>query len=134
MVTIVNWDVLVDGNLEQRSLLDIFDSIRCAFCLHKPVDINRFNSSIYIRGSVYGKKAFTDGNLITTSRIVSWLVFDGNFSIIKTISGSLYEICISEINPSLRLVFDNMDKIFAKISDEKSFHEYFDMDYEEEFV
>lgn len=127
MVTIMNWEVLVDEKLGQKRLLDLYDSIQSAFYSHKPVEISTLNIDFYIRGKVYGKKGFNDGNIVTTSSITSWLTVDGDFSMVKTVSGGTYEICLSEASARQSKIFQDMVQAKVRIGAEKSFHEFFDI-------
>ena len=131
MVTIMNWEVLVDEKLGQKRLLDIYDSIQNAFHSRKPIKTDAMGVDLYIRGKVYGRKGFKDGSMVTTSSIVKWLTVNGDFSIVKTISGSMYEICLSEASACQRRIFDDMANVKARIVSEKAFHEYFDLDFDE---
>lgn len=131
MVTLLNWEVLVDEKLEQKILLDLYDSIYRAFRSCKPIEINSLGIDYCIRGKVYGRKGFKNGNLATTSIVTRWLTVDADFSIVKTISGSTYEICLNEASEFQSRIFNDMNRVSARISAEKAFHEYFEIDDED---
>lgn len=130
MVTIMNWEVLVDEKLGQKRLLDLYDSIHNAFLSCKPVEINTLGIDFYIRGKVYGRKGFKNGDLVMTSIVAKWLTVDEDFSIVKTASGSTYEICLNEASAYQSKIFNDMNQVSARISTEKSFHEYFEINHE----